>query len=91
MNGRLNFLECVGYVNARKTGGKKKLVEGLRVPLVYVQCVLPFKVIWDLGFLQAMVNLLGNPEQQILSSLSCWQGLLIWDPIGTWASQVAEW
>lgn len=59
----LNFLECVGYVNARKTGGKK-LVEGLCVPLVYVQCVLPFKVIWDLGFLQAMVNLLGNPRQQ---------------------------
>lgn len=42
--------------------GKKKNV-GLHVPLFYIQGVMPFKLIWDLGFIQAVINLLENPEE----------------------------
>ena len=58
-----------GLCQCQEDGRKKKQthVEGLHVPLVYVQCVLPFKLIWDVVLLQNVVNLLGNPERQILS------------------------
>lgn len=42
--------------------GKKKNM-GLSVPSFYIQGVMPFKLIWGLGFIQAVINLLENPEE----------------------------
>ena len=45
-----------------RRGGKKRVV-GFHVLLFYIQVIMPFKLIWDLGFIQAVINLLENPEE----------------------------
>lgn len=49
---------CVMSMPRRR--GEKIYVVGLHVPLVYIPCVTPFRVIWGLRFTHTVINLLEN-------------------------------